>query len=285
MSKYIDMSYQNFMADEIEYFFYKAHINVDIDVLENGNFKMKDPDERRQYGNKKRILGLFKEAFENTFDGIPELAWKLDIYNKIVAFLESDDLGFRSLEWPYEKFKNVLKQDSEQFSKDKIKWIFKFNEDDLDEALMKEFGLDSIPSDYIVSIGNGGFMLKSDYEEYKNISLDHANEFNKMANTDLNGDGFLCDMFDVELSNHEFLYTRDPEQTLDVLGYKDADFENNPILKVALNNAIKKQFYKEYVKEWKEVHKGDEFRGMRPVGFDEWLDNEYTESQNNEVER
>lgn len=32
--------------------------------------------------------------------------------------------------------------------------------------------------------------------------------------------------------------------------------------------------YIEYLKQWAEDHKGDEFRGMSPACWDEWLDME-----------
>lgn len=39
-----------------------------------------------------------------------------------------------------------------------------------------------------------------------------------------------------------------------------------------------KKLYKAYLKEWKADHKGPEFEGMEPADFDEWYDNEYLES-------
>ena len=34
------------------------------------------------------------------------------------------------------------------------------------------------------------------------------------------------------------------------------------------------QRYVAYLKEWAEAHSGDEFAGMSPACYDEWLDNE-----------
>ena len=39
-----------------------------------------------------------------------------------------------------------------------------------------------------------------------------------------------------------------------------------------------KGLYDKYVKEWKEDHKGSEYKGMEPASFDEWYDNEYLDS-------
>jgi hypothetical protein len=56
------------------------------------------------------------------------------------------------------------------------------------------------------------------------------------------GEGFILEMFDYELSNHEFTYTGDTEDTIDALGLSQGDFDNNPALKAGLRLAIKAQY-------------------------------------------
>ena len=36
-----------------------------------------------------------------------------------------------------------------------------------------------------------------------------------------------------------------------------------------------KKFYNRYKKYWIKTHSGDEYKGMEPACFEEWLDNEY----------
>lgn len=36
--------------------------------------------------------------------------------------------------------------------------------------------------------------------------------------------------------------------------------------------------YKKYLKQWKNDHKGIEYKGMSPACFNEWFDCEYTEN-------
>lgn len=45
-----------------------------------------------------------------------------------------------------------------------------------------------------------------------------------------------------------------------------------------------KSLYNKYVKEWKEDHKGSEYKGMEPASFDEWYDNEYLDSFDESLE-
>lgn len=57
---------------------------------------------------------------------------------------------------------------------------------------------------------------------------------------DPDGTGFIYEMFYYELSNHEFDYTRELDDTLYALGYTLDDIKTNLKLKTGLEKAIKR---------------------------------------------
>lgn len=59
---------------------------------------------------------------------------------------------------------------------------------------------------------------------------------------DKTGEGFIFDMFDYELSNHEYIITYDTADTIDALGLTMADIEKNKALAHGLAMARKAQF-------------------------------------------
>ena len=71
----------------------------------------------------------------------------------------------------------------------------------------------------IYKMGNtGGFYRKSDAPAFHEMFLRHTKELEDAITADPTGDGFIFDMFDYELANHEYNYTHDPEPTLEALG-------------------------------------------------------------------
>lgn len=103
---------------------------------------------------------------------------------------------------------------------------------------MAEWGLDADDADQVVSIGAGGFVRKTDANAYVEMIKKQAEEMKEAIDGDETGDGFVFHMFNYELGNHEFAYTRDPEDTLAALGYDWDDIEADPKLKHALNKAM-----------------------------------------------
>lgn len=60
---------------------------------------------------------------------------------------------------------------------------------------------------------------------------------------------FIYDMFSYELANHEYTYTRDLSDTLNVLNISERDIKNNPNLKNGLKLAVEDALQYERKKE------------------------------------
>jgi hypothetical protein len=105
--------------------------------------------------------------------------------------------------------------------------FFAFNNKQLEEGL-KKF---NVTKDEICSIGAGGFMKKTDSILFKNMYEKHRAEMDEAILGDKTGEGFIRDMIQYEMDNHEYSYTGDIEDTLDALGLTIYEIINNPALK------------------------------------------------------
>lgn len=105
---------------------------------------------------------------------------------------------------------------------------FAFGEKQLIEVL-NEWGLTADDMDKVTSIyGCGDIIQTKDVPAFEAMCKRHEQEMKDAIAADETGDGFIFDMFDCELGNHEYGYTRDPSDALAALGlsyidiYKDA---------------------------------------------------------------
>ena len=135
----------------------------------------------------------------------------------------------------YEEMKNKHQEEYDTFAKDKIFYIFTSSKEEFEKKL-KEYGLSK---ENICSIGFGGFIKKKDKEELKNMLQRHRKEKQEAIEQDKDGSGFIKSMFEYELYNHEFSYTRDIDDTLNDMGYSIEQIKSNPALKNGLDLAIK----------------------------------------------
>ncbi len=85
----------------------------------------------------------------------------------------------------------------------------------------------------IVSLGHGGYMLKSRKEEFKALVNRHDKELKELKKEEKS----LVNAIAYELRNHEYCITHDPKDALNVLGLTDIDPK---ILKKACSLALKK---------------------------------------------
>lgn len=99
----------------------------------------------------------------------------------------------------------------------------------------------------LLSIGCGGFIRKSDKNALDNLLEKHDREFKEAIVNDPTGDGFIYDMFNYELANHEYCYTYDVSDTLDALGFT-MDYVNSN--KNVLNGLIKAVEYQKSQDEY-----------------------------------
>lgn len=70
----------------------------------------------------------------------------------------------------------------------------------------------------------------------------HEREMKEAIETDTTGEGFIFDMFNYELANHEYVITYNITDTLEALGLTADDINNNPLLAKGLKMARKAQF-------------------------------------------
>lgn len=94
---------------------------------------------------------------------------------------------------------------------------FAFNNQQFKD-MMKEFGLKEKDTDKIYSLGAGSYIRKSDSEAMEQMFARHRKEIEDEIKKDIDGTGFIYEMFRYELSNHEYCVTYDIEPTLDALG-------------------------------------------------------------------
>ena len=130
----------------------------------------------------------------------------------------------------------VLKtRQQQEFNKFPIK--FAFNDEQFEQVL-KEFGLSEKDIDKVIGTGTGGFIRETDLDAYLALGKKFTEEMEEAIENDKTGRGFVKDMFSYELANHEYGYTRDLTDTLDALGYKLEDINNNPKLMKGLMLAL-----------------------------------------------
>lgn len=84
---------------------------------------------------------------------------------------------------------------------------------------MAALGLTPADTDKIYKAPGGGFYRREDGPRLKVMMDRFDREQQEAIAGDRTGDGFIYEMFLYELESHEYGYTRDPEDTLDALGY------------------------------------------------------------------
>ena len=119
--------------------------------------------------------------------------------------------------------------------------FFAFNKQQFEEG-MKELGLKPTDTDKIYKLGStGGYYRKSDSAAFHEMFTRQAQEMKEAIAADETGNGFIYDMFNYELGNHEYGYTWDPEPTLNALGMTMEEIESSPALLHGWKKATKNQ--------------------------------------------
>lgn len=119
--------------------------------------------------------------------------------------------------------------------------MFAFSNKQFKEG-MEKLGLQETDTDKIYSIGGGGYIRKTDSKALSELFERHEKEMQAAIDDDMTGDGFVFQMFNYELGNHEYTYTRDVEPTLDALGLTLKEVNANKKLLHGLSNAMKAQW-------------------------------------------
>jgi len=118
---------------------------------------------------------------------------------------------------------------------------FAFDNRQFEEG-MRELGLKPTDTHKVYSLpGTGGFYRRSDAPALREMFDRHYGELKAAVNCDQTGDGFIYQMFDYELANHEYGYTGSIESALDALGLTIKEVNGNPRLLHGLRKAMKEQ--------------------------------------------
>lgn len=126
--------------------------------------------------------------------------------------------------------------------------FFAFSDKQFAEG-MKTLGLEPEDTDKIYSLrGTGGFYRKSDSEKLHGMFDRHEKELKDAIEADQTGEGFIYQMFDYELANHEYGYTRDCGPAFNALGLTVEEIRADKRLMHGLNKARKEQV------EWYNEH-------------------------------
>ena len=103
---------------------------------------------------------------------------------------------------------------------------------------MVALGLTPTDTDKVYKAPGGGFYRREDSQRLKDMFDRFDRELSEAIAADTTGEGFIYEMFLTELNNHEFGYTMDTEETLDVLGYTAEEVLNDPRLKRGIEKAV-----------------------------------------------
>ena len=127
-------------------------------------------------------------------------------------------------------------------------FFISFNDIGIAYGLLK-IGLKATDTDKITRLNHNVIVKSEDVSAWKEMITRHRKEINNSIKNDKDGTGFIYDMFLYELNNHEYLYTREVDATLESLGYTKKQIESNLALKNGLNLAIETLKQKEKEQE------------------------------------
>ena len=113
---------------------------------------------------------------------------------------------------------------------------FAFNKDQYN-IMMDKWGFKPTHRSKVMYLEAGCFIRKSDYKSMKEMFSRHEEE-HKAAMQD---DEYLYQMFNYELANHEYSYTRELDDTLEALDLSIEEINSNPRMAEALKRAIAAQ--------------------------------------------
>ncbi|MBQ9167937.1 MAG: hypothetical protein IJX67_05970 [Oscillospiraceae bacterium] len=134
----------------------------------------------------------------------------------------------------------TLKEKQQQEIND-FPMFFAFSQKQFEEG-MEKLGLAPEDTDKIYKLGHtGGFYRKTDAQALHELFDRHAKEKAEAIAADTTGEGYIYDMFNYELANHEYGYTRDLEPTLDALGLTVEEINADERLLRGLQKARKEQ--------------------------------------------
>jgi len=119
--------------------------------------------------------------------------------------------------------------------------FFAFNNEQFDEGMVK-LGLTKFDTNQIYKFGRtGGFYRRTDSERLHEMLTRFEKELQDAIDADPTGEGFILEMFDYELADHEYIVSYDTSDTLDALGLTPEDIEKDQRLQHGLKLAKQRQ--------------------------------------------
>lgn len=115
--------------------------------------------------------------------------------------------------------------------------FFAFNDEQFKEG-MEKIGLKESDTKSICSIGYSGYVLKSKSDDFTNMNKNHKKELQ----SNLKDKEFLFNALLYELNNHEFVYSNDTTDALEVLGFKNESEIDTDILNRATKEAMQMDY-------------------------------------------
>jgi hypothetical protein len=122
--------------------------------------------------------------------------------------------------------------------------FFAFSNKQFEEG-MAQIGLTPADTDKIYSTGSGGYYHKSDAAALRDMVRRHQEQRLAAIASDPDGNGYIYDMFNYELANHEYCITYELDDTLDALGLTLEEVKADPKLWHGLQKARRAQFEEE----------------------------------------
>lgn len=129
-------------------------------------------------------------------------------------------------------------QAAQEKERNAFPFMFAFDQKQFDDGMVG-LGLDPKDTDKIISIGYGGYIRKTDKGALLSMRLKHNKEIKDAIAADKDGTGYIFDMFEYELANHEYCITWDFDDTLDALGLTMDQVNSDPRMVKALQRAHK----------------------------------------------
>ena len=136
----------------------------------------------------------------------------------------------------YQELKKKHQEDINNFP-----MFFAFNKEQFAEG-MRKLGLEPDNADAIYKLGNtGGYFRKTDDQAFCDMMERHDAEMKAAIDADTTGDGFIYEMFNYELSNHEYCYTGDLTDTLHALALTEDEINASDTLQHGLITSVKER--------------------------------------------
>ena len=142
----------------------------------------------------------------------------------------------------YQEFTTTRQKEYEKLTENTV--FYAFNDKQFNEGLKKLNIEENEIKDKIVSIGAGGYALKTEAYKIHELFEKHDNKFKEL----MKDENFAVSAFDYELGNHEFTYTGNTSDAIESLGFTHSEIKKNKHLLKCLNKAIKLQW------EWDKEH-------------------------------